>query len=449
MKASARRTCMAGVAALAVALGLSATTLSAPATATNTDPVETPLGPETVTMVQANIYTGLSADRFQADARKVQRDKPDFITYNEVMFRQDMFLAPPGYAMYRSMANRFTAEAPVAWRTDRWSMVDSGTMWISTHRGRPPGKEIELGRRAVNWVTLTSPDGRVLSVVSAHIAPLTRGMPDLLRPSMVKLGGLVDQLAQRGPVLVGGDFNVEYTAGRYPRDLTEAAGMVPTYDTMGAHFPTGDHGGHTIDYLFNRGEGQLVATSQHPMELRSDHDAVVGGFTWQVDPPVATSSVVSVPTGTEPERRLAVSTLRDAIGAVPEGSTIALRAGVLGLRGPVASLRKALDRGVHLDVVTANDEATRPERRLARFVLESGDPESRVLACGSLCFPTWRDAGMKQVLVMVGDADGTWTRRYDLNRALDADAIEQATTARTSRGPIALREGAAVLALGG
>ena len=39
---------------------------------------------------------------------------PDFISYNEVPFRHDEFLAPEGYELYRDMSNRFTAATPVA-----------------------------------------------------------------------------------------------------------------------------------------------------------------------------------------------------------------------------------------------------------------------------------------------------------------------------------------------
>ena len=47
-------------------------------------------------------------------------------------------------------------------------------------------------------------------------------MPDLLRRSVTRLGLLVDRLAPTGPVLVGGDFNVHFKSGRYPRDILDA-----------------------------------------------------------------------------------------------------------------------------------------------------------------------------------------------------------------------------------
>ena len=436
-------------AVVAFALGLSAL---APTSAVARDEVPeepTPVvGSDTLTMVQANIYTKLEPAPFQRDVRTVMSVAPDFISYNEVPFRHDEFLAPEGYELYRDMSNRFTAATPVAWRTDRWTPVATGNQWISNWRGRPPGKEVELGRRTANWVTLQSVDGRVVNVVSAHIAPPTRGMPDLLRRSIRSLDVLVEKLAPSGPVLVGGDFNVHYTSGRYPRDLLDAGQLSPTYDILGAHFPTGDHYGNTIDYLFSRGEDQLTATNQYPMELKSDHDAVVGEYTWLVDAPATISTVRNDPTGTEAEKRAVVKALTGAIGAAEAGSTVALRTPVFDLRGVLRSLRRALERGVHVQVMTANDAPSGRERTLGRAVAAQGDPDSWVQACGGGCLPSWREAGMPRSLMMVSDTAGAWTTRFDVNQMIVSDLRTSASRAKVQTGPIALEGGAALLAGG-
>jgi len=292
-----------------------------------------------VTLVQANIYTGLTVPKFQADVATVLSQRPDFVTYNEVMFRYDGVLAPDGYDLYRGVRNRFTAETPVAWRTDRWTAIDEGTFRISNWRGVPPHKRIELGRRFANWVTLRGTDGRVVSVVSVHVAPLTRGMPDLLRRSIRHLGVLVSELAPRGPVLVGGDFNVHYRSGRYPRDLLTAAGLVPTYDTLRAYFPTGDHHGATIDYAFVRGTDVLLAENQHPVELNSDHDAVVGGWNWQSDLRSQSRVITNDPDGDSASRRAVARALLHGIRSADAGSVVALATTRLGLHGVVRQLK--------------------------------------------------------------------------------------------------------------
>ena len=437
-------------AVVALALGLSVLAPAPVATAKDngvpTDPP--PVGQPTVTMVQANILTTMKPEKFQRDARTVTSLGADFISYNEVPFRYDHFLAPAGYELYRDTSNRFTAATPVAWRTDRWTPVATGNQWISNWRGKPPGKVVELGRRTANWVTLKGVDGRVVSIVSTHVAPPTRGMPDLLRRSVKNLNKLVDKLAASGPVLVGGDFNVHYTSGRYPRDLLTQGQLAPTYDLLGAHFPTGDHFGHTIDYLFARGDGQLTATHQYPIELKSDHDAVVGEFTWVVDAPTTITSVVSKPTGTKPEKRAAVKALLAAVDAAEPGSTVAVRTPVFDLRGPLRSLRKALERGVHVQVMTANNAASGRERTLARAVAAQGDPDSWVQACGAGCLPAWKSAGMPRSLLMVSDAAGAWTTRFDVNRMIVADLTKLRSRVTVQTGPVALEGGAALLAGG-
>ncbi|GAB6983945.1 endonuclease/exonuclease/phosphatase family protein [Nocardioides pyridinolyticus] len=436
-------------AVVALALGLSALAPTSALARDNEVPEEpTPAGSETVTMIQANILTTLKPAPFQKDARTVTSLLPDVISYNEVPFRHDVFLAPEGYAMYRDMSNRFTAATPVAWRTDRWTAVATGNQWISNWRGRPPGKQVELGRRTANWVRLQSVDGRVINVVSTHIAPPTRGMPDLLRRSIKSLDKLVAKLAPSGPVLVGGDFNVHYKSGRYPRDLFDASRLTPTYDVLGTSFPTGDHFGNTIDYLFSRGEGQLTATNHYAVELKSDHDAVVGEYTWLVDAPATISSVRNKPSGTRPEQRAVVKALTRAIDAAEAGSTVALRTSVFDLRGVLRSLRKALERGVHVQVMTANDAPTGRERTLGRAVAAHGDPDSWVQACGGGCLPSWREAGMPPALLMVGDAAGEWTTRFDANRMVVSDLTAMPSRVKIQSGPIALEGGAALLAGG-
>ena len=241
--------------------------------------------PGGVRMVQANIRSTLSIRQFTSDAREVLATDPDVITYNEVPTRVDWRLAPDGYNLYRSDRNRYTRATPVAWRTARWRKVDEGTYRFSNYRRKPDGRKVRIGLRFANWVTLEAGNGRRLSVVSAHVAPPDPDMPDLLPRSVRRIGELVARLAPRGPVLVGGDFNVYYSGDRYPRRLLQDAMMRPTYDTLGTSFPTGDHHGGTVDYVFNRGKGKLRAERHRRIELNSDHDAVVADLGWRVEAP--------------------------------------------------------------------------------------------------------------------------------------------------------------------
>lgn len=431
-----RRLLAAGVALAALS---PATVLAAPAQAEADGASAEPAAD--VTMIQANIYTKLTVERFQADVAEVLSYEPDFVTYNEVPFRNDAVLAPTGYAIHRSKKDRFTAATPVLWRTDRWSRLDAGTAMVSDWRGKPPGREVELGRRYANWVTLQGVDGRVVSVVSAHVAPKVDGMPDLLRPSVTRIGGLVDRLADRGPVLVGGDFNVHYRSGRYPRDILDAHGLVPTYDTLGTHFPTGDHRGNTIDYVFARGSESLLAGEHRPVELWSDHDAVVAGLSWQADAPTTMRRVANDPDGERADQRAVLHSLVGGIRRAGSGSLVQVATTRLDLAPVVRQLKRAVARGVHVQVVIGDRRPTTAERRVARALAASGDGASWLRRCGARCQDAWKAHRVPRGFMLVTGPDGTGLERYDTNRSLTSALVERVATLDVSTGRTALEEG--------
>jgi endonuclease/exonuclease/phosphatase family metal-dependent hydrolase len=395
-------------------------------------------------MVQANVYTGLTVPRFQADIRTILAQQPDFITYNEVMFRNDAILAPAGYDMYRSTFNRFTAETPVAWRSDKWSAIAKGTYRISNWRGVPPHKHVELGRRFANWVTIQGTDGRVVSVVSIHVAPLTRGMPDLLRHSVSRLDSLVATLAPKGPVLVGGDFNVDFRSGRYPRDLFTQGDLVPTYDTLGSFFPTGDHHGSTIDFVFDRGTDMLLANNQYPVELNSDHDAVVAGFDWQQDLPSQTTVVTNNPSGDTAAQRAAAAAVLSGVRAAQQGAVLNLATTQLALPRMVRALNRAIDRGVRVHVVIAGDTTTTNEQHLAAHMTAYGDTHNWLRRCVSTCLATYNSASVPAGFLMVRDPDGQWHQRYDASRQFSTALVRDSSKVSISVGEVALRDGASL-----
>lgn len=440
-------------AALATLLAIGLAMVATPSSARTEDPgtgdpgtgdlgTEDPVTeePETgeLTMVQANIKTGKPT--FAADVARVMALDPDFISYNEVMFRSDESLAPEGYSLYRNMRNRYTAASPVAWKNADWTMIDSGSFRISNVRTIPDRKVTRLGLRFANWATLRSVDGRVLSIVSVHVAPvfrIDRKEVDLIRPSVSRLGKLVEKLAPAGPVLVGGDFNVHYTSGRYPRDLFEAAGLVPTYDTLGSHFPTGDHRGATIDYLFARGAGQLGAVHQANMELGSDHDAVIGGFDWAVPAPGEFTEVVSDPAGTVLERRAVVREMNRRIRATIPGQRIVVVTGSLNHRVLFRALRDAVTRGIQVEVLSRAKRRTPLERRLRRHIRASGTTSS-LAPCREECKVRWRNTRMRRTFVLVSNETGP-VLRVDANRNLNERLPKQ-------RAKLVVRNGETVLA---
>jgi endonuclease/exonuclease/phosphatase (EEP) superfamily protein YafD len=397
-----------------------------------------------VTAIQANIKSDLSTERFRADVSEVLAMQPDIVTYNEVPLRYDTVLAPDGYDVHRKMKNRYTKATAVAWRSDRWTAIDSGTIRVSNYREIPQGRNIRLGLRFANWVTLQGTDGRVLSVVAAHVAPLDDDMPDLLRPSVRKIGALVTELAPSGPVIVGGDFNVHYRSGRYPRDLFDDARMVPTYDTLGNHFATGDHHGATIDYLFNRGADVLGATQHRAVELNSDHDAVVAGYDWLVDSPEETQRLASDPTGDATDKRRAVSALSQAIAATEPGETLDVVGTGLAIRTVFRKLRAAMKRGVAVRYLTRSPDLTRRERGLERVAADVAGGSS-VAQCAGDCLRAWRQSDMARTFLLRSDA-GSAVQRIDVNRVLTTVMLQQRTRMVVRTGEIGLREGEQMLA---
>jgi len=397
-----------------------------------------------VTMVQANIRSDLSVDQFQSDVREVLAVRPDFVTYNEVPLRNELVFAPDGYEVWRSDRNRYTRSTAVVWREDRWTQTARGVFRISNWRGVPDGKRIELGRRFANWVTLIAPDGRTVSVVAVHIAPLTKGMPDLRRESVKRLTMLVGELDDSGPVLVGGDFNMHYMSAAYPYDLFSRASMSPTYETLGTTFATGDHQGATIDYLFHNGP-QILPDSHYPIELNSDHDAVVAGMSWQVDAPAETQTLRNDPAGDRLAQWAAITTVLESIRAAEPGAKVEVVTSDVGIRAVLRRLKQSLARGVHVRLTTRSSDLTSKERRLARAIAASGDPESWVRQCDQDCRAVWWGEGGARTMVMVSGPEGRWQVRADVDRILDRSAVEKQTEVKLRTGEFGLAEGARLL----
>ncbi len=402
-----------------------------------------PEGESDITFVTANLRSPQSAARFQRDAAEVFAQDPDLIAYNEVSFRQDVFLAPEGYDLWRT-EGRYEGHNPVAWRTDEWHDVAHGTVMISDYRKKPPGKTTLLGLRYANWVTLESVDGRRLSLVATHVAPRfldgQGNWIDLLRPSVRRLSRLVERL--RGPVLVGGDFNVHYRSGRYPRDLLTQARLRPTYDLLGSYFPTGDHNGGTIDYVFVRGKGQLQADSHRPVELNSDHDAVVAELSWTTEAPAPTTIVRSRPGGTAQERSAVGRVLRQHLGSTTAGDTVQVATGGLTLPLADRALRRAEARGVRVQLTTLSLRLTWRERRLLRTLDTNG---SWLRRCQGACRTRWQEEQAPSLLLVTG-AGGDGKVRIDVSRRLNRAVVTRRTSARITTSESALNEARAAFA---
>lgn len=230
--------------------------------------------PLPIRVAQANLRMGMPQRQFRADVREVLGDRPDFVTYNEVGLRQVGYLGPAGYQVFRT-PGRYTGEAAVAWRSQKWRALARGTVMVSNRAGRLAWQRHPWGIRFANWVMVAARDGQRISVVSVHTAPLTRITRGILDPSLIRVGRLVRRLASYGPVIVAGDLNVAYASSHFPRALLARFGLTATYDLTGRSLPTGDHHGSTIDYVLVDRADRFAVTRQAIRRLHSDHNALV------------------------------------------------------------------------------------------------------------------------------------------------------------------------------
>ncbi len=385
--------------------------------------------------MQANLRSPQPWEGFQRDARTVYRQSPDIVTFNEVAFRYDEYLAPEGYSLWRT-PGQYTGPTPVAWRTDAWSAVDQGTQRISNYHKRPPGRSTKIGLRYANWVTLRSTTGdRTLSVVAAHVPPPDRNMPDLRRATVQRVAALAEDLGRQGPVIVGGDFNLHYNSPDYPRDVLDGAGLKPTYDLLGSSFPTGDHFGLTIDYLFLSGE-QLRAVDQRPVELRSDHDAVVARFAWTSDDASTSRAVANDPAGTKSARRAVVAEVLAAVDGATAGETVRVATQGVSLQAVQSSLVAAQRRGVRLQLTTRSRALTKHEQRLAD--LTAATP-GWVRQCLDACADDWRGRHAGTV-VLVTDVENVGRVAVTSSRRLRRSMVLRQARGVVETGSVTLED---------
>ncbi|MEP9383879.1 hypothetical protein [Nocardioides sp. KR10-350] len=417
--------------ALAVLALLSAGVPGAARAATSSTTAATPPATTEIKVVQGNMRSPQSVQHFQADVRTVMAQKPDFITYNEVAYRDDAVLAPGSYDLFRT-PGKYTGETAVAWNGATWTALDEGTFMVSDKRGKTARQKVELGRRYASWATLQNAAGTVVSVVSVHTAPDEKPVKGLLRPSVTRLGKLVAELAKSGPLIVGGDFNVQYDSKAYKAAGFDAAGLTPTYDITGRAPATGDHRGATIDYLFLHRASQFAVQSQYVREINSDHDLLVGAFG------LATGQAPTFVPGTianDPRRDpgAAVRQVIAVLDKAPEGASVHLVS--RHLYGP--AVRRAIEsahaRGVHVQLITGDRRQTALEKRYA--VMLGGNVHKKSFAVNRP--QAWKTARLPNAGVLASVSGGTPAVRVDLNRALIPKNQRLPTTAHvwTTKAP--------------
>ena len=335
-------------------------------------------------MVQANIKASMGTARFKRDVREVVGTDPDFITYNEVNGRRSADLEPGRYRVWRKGGDPYRSATAVAWDNDKWAAASKGIHQISNKRGKAAGQRLHWGIRYANWVTLENrATGRNVSVVAVHFAPKSKHYGDLVRPSARALNVLVKALARRGPVVVGGDLNVQYDGSRYPRDIFAEQHLVPTYDVT-EQAPATYRRSSTIDYVLARGIARFATGNQRAFGLESDHNALRVDFSPLPVTSTEGSSRVGFGPGvvvTDPglsvaEEQSVLRTVLKSVNSAKRGQVVHLATRSLTNDRVVRALKRAKSRGVRVQVVTAERTTTDEMRSLQRVLGKDVDKGS-------------------------------------------------------------------------
>lgn len=335
-------------------------------------------------MVQANIKASMGTARFKKDVREVVDTAPDFITYNEVNGRRTAHLEPGRYRVWRKGGDSYKSATAVAWDNDEWAATSKGIHQISNKRGKPADQRLHWGIRYANWVTLENrATGRNVSVVAVHFAPKSKYYGDLVRPSARALNVLVKALARRGPVMVGGDLNVQYEGSRYPSDIFAAQHLIPTYEVT-QQAPVTYGRGSTIDYVLARGIARFATGNQRAFGLESDHHAVRVDFSPLPVTSTGGSSrvrfgpgvVVTDPGLSAAEEQSVLRTVLKSINSTKRGQVVHLATRALSNGKVLRALKRAKSRGVRVQVVTAERATTAEMRSLQRVLGKDVDKAS-------------------------------------------------------------------------
>ena len=306
---------------------------------------------------------------------------------------------------------------------------------MSYRLGKEPGQHLHWGIRYANWVTLQGVDGRVVSVIAVHLTPETEITMGLQEVGVTNLGILANQLAAAGPVLMAGDMNFHYGPLQYPRELLASYGFTSTYDVTGTHFPTGDHRGATIDYVFMKDASQFTVLGQYNQELNSDHDAVTADLAFTDAPlevPVSFTpgTFTNAPEGTRAARRAMLDLMVKAVDNAPAGAAIHLTTAKLGDKPLYRALRAAIERKVHVQVVTRRNHPTQQELNLMNVLGDKVWKKDWAVGCDDECRAIESRGKLPQTRLLVSQSGISEAVRIDADAPMVFSSGKALTTAR-------------------
>ncbi|WP_374408839.1 endonuclease/exonuclease/phosphatase family protein [Pelagerythrobacter sp.] len=228
-------------------------------------------------------------------AALIRRQAPDLLGTQEVLLHQKQYLeqALPGYT-FVGVGRDDGAEggefSPLAWRSDRFEMLDSGTFWLSPTPDVPSkGWDAALPRIAT-WALLRDRrSGRTVRALNTHFDHVGTAA----RASAARM---IAEWARQGdtPTVVMGDFNVPTGSEPYTVLATTAQSGLADARAISRTPPYGPSGTFTgfditaapeapIDHVFVTGDftvdAYAVVTQHREGRLPSDHYPVVVDLT--------------------------------------------------------------------------------------------------------------------------------------------------------------------------
>ena len=257
--------------------------------------------PATMRAMTFNIRLDLESDgadawpyRKEMVAALIRHEAPDLLGTQEVLLHQKQYLqtALPGYTFVgvgRDDGAQGGEFSPLAWRSDRFEMLQSGTFWLSPTPETPSkGWDAALPRIATWAVLRDRSTGRTIRALNTHfdhVGTVARANAARIIGDWVASGPAAD-----APAIVMGDFNV--VPGSEPYDILAATAQSGLVDarTISRAAPYGPPGtftafdiaaapGAPIDHIFVTRDFAVddyaVLTQHWEGRLPSDHYPVV------------------------------------------------------------------------------------------------------------------------------------------------------------------------------
>jgi endonuclease/exonuclease/phosphatase (EEP) superfamily protein YafD len=305
----AARTTALGAAVLALSLAVSSTASGSE----QADDTVAEATSSTVRVITYNAGAKLKPSTAMADMRSIMAKDPDVVTLQEMANPKKRkkirarYIDCEGCVWGANMPGPpVPGETPVLYRTDRFDLVESGTVKVSdaTYVGKAGAGPSTINAKYVNWVRLTDErTGRTVYVLNNHTVPSVQGKSGgpnrrapkrlkLYRKHMSGLQSLVRDISENrwGLVFVTGDLNVNYRRdrelqpGMFPYSTLGEVGLQASYQAIrepktGTHVLRNGNDKRLIDYVYFLPRKSIEAKQQYILKhYASDHRPLLVDF---------------------------------------------------------------------------------------------------------------------------------------------------------------------------